>query len=623
MKKKYVAVLLGMALCGASMNTYSIDIKAESAENQEAENKETEIEKTEGTDAVEEEAQEKIYGEVVSVSEESVTVKTGTMAKREPGENGEEKPEESQEKPEEQTISFTEETVFSKKSMGEPGGDAPQKPEEAPDKEVKDTEEADPEETITWEDISEGDTVKITLAEDGTAAEITLITMGMGKPGDGQSQEPEEYAAVTEYTEDTQTEGESYLSSGTDENAVHVLEDAKVVMKDAQIERSSEESTGGDTSSFYGVGAALLASEGEAYVSNSTITTDAAGGTGLFAYGEGVVYAADTDITTEQDTSGGIHAAGGGTLYAWNLNVETKGESSAAIRSDRGGGTMVINGGNYTSKGTGSPAVYCTADIFVNNAELTADGSEAVCIEGLNSLHLYDSELSGNMSDDSRNDCTWNVILYQSMSGDSEVGNSTFEMNGGTLTGKNGGMFYTTNTESTITLSDVDITYPEECDYFLKCTGNDNERGWGTSGANGADCLFTAVSQDMMGDILWDSISRLDFYLTQESTLEGAIVMDETCAGTGGEGTAKIFISEDSQWTVTGDSTAGELYCAGTITDTEGKTVTIKGTDGTVYEEGDGEYTITVDYYEDTTDLSGASQTTQWSSAEVEKPTEL
>lgn len=101
MKKKYVAVLLGMALCGTSMNTYSVDIKAESEENQEAEIEATEIEETEGTDAAEEEAQEKIYGEVVSVSEESVTVKTGTMAKREPGENGEEKPEESQEKPEE------------------------------------------------------------------------------------------------------------------------------------------------------------------------------------------------------------------------------------------------------------------------------------------------------------------------------------------------------------------------------------------------------------------------------------------------------------------------------------------------------------------------------------------
>lgn len=91
---------------------------------------------------------------------------------------------------------------------------------------------------------------------------------------------------------------------------------------------------------------------------------------------------------------------------------------------------MVVDGGSYTSNGTGSPAVYSTADIAVNNADLTANGSEAVCIEGLNSLHLFDTDLTGNMSDDEQNDCTWNVILYQSMSGDSEVGNSTFEMDG-------------------------------------------------------------------------------------------------------------------------------------------------------------------------------------------------
>ena len=82
--------------------------------------------------------------------------------------------------------------------------------------------------------------------------------------------------------------------------------------------------------------------------------------------------------------------------------MTTNGESSAAIRSDRGGGTMVIDGGTYTSNGIGSPAVYCTADIAVNQAELTANGSEAVCIEGLNSLHLYDCNLTGNMSDDDR-----------------------------------------------------------------------------------------------------------------------------------------------------------------------------------------------------------------------------
>ena len=69
---------------------------------------------------------------------------------------------------------------------------------------------------------------------------------------------------------------------------------------------------------------------------------------------------------------------------------------------------MVVDGGTYTSNGVGSPAIYSTADIAVNNAVLTANGSEAICIEGLNSIHLFDSDLTGNMSDLEQNDCTWN-----------------------------------------------------------------------------------------------------------------------------------------------------------------------------------------------------------------------
>ena len=62
--------------------------------------------------------------------------------------------------------------------------------------------------------------------------------------------------------------------------------------------------------------------------------------------------------------------AGGGTLYGWDLDVETNGESSAAIRSDRGGGTMVVDGGTYVSNGVGSPAIYSTADIAVTTQRL-------------------------------------------------------------------------------------------------------------------------------------------------------------------------------------------------------------------------------------------------------------
>ena len=549
---------------------------------------------------------------------------------------------------EEQEITVTDSTVITKQTMGggqgAPGGEALEKPDgESSDSDNTDSEAPEkPEgeapdgqgapdgagqtEEITLDDIKEGDVVAITLDDDGNAATITVQSMdmggGQGGPG-GQASGVDSYDTVNEYSSDETVSDTSLESTGTDENAALISNGAEVTFSNDAISRTSSDSQGGDNSSFYGVGAAVLATDGTAYVKDSTVTTDSKGGAGLFAYGDGTVYVADTDITTQQDTSGGIHAAGGGKLYAWDLNVETNGESSAAIRSDRGGGTMVVDGGTYTSNGVGSPAVYCTADIAVNNAELTANGSEAVCIEGLNSLRLYNSNLTGNMSDDDQNDTTWTVILYQSMSGDSEVGNSTFQMDGGTITSKNGGLFYTTNTECTITLKDVDITYNDDNEFFLQCTGNNNQRGWGQSGANGSDCNFTADSQDMKGNVIWDSISDLDFYMINGSTLEGAFVNDESNAGNGGDGYCNVVIDKDSTWTVTGDSTITSLSNAGTITDADGKTVSIVGTDGTTYVEGDSDYTITVGSYQDSADTSASTTVDDWSNYEVERPESL
>lgn len=527
---------------------------------------------------------------------------------------------------EEQEITVTDSTIITKQTMdggqGAPDGNAPEKPDgEAPDESG-----AGLSEEITLDDIKEGDIVSITLDDDGNAATITVQSMeiggGQGGPG-GQDSGVDSYAAANEYSSDETVSDTSLESTETNENAALVSNGAEVTFNNDAISRTSSDSQGGDNSSFYGVGAAVLATDGTAYVKDSTITTDSKGGAGLFAYGDGTVYAADTDISTQQDTSGGIHAAGGGKLYAWDLSVETNGESSAAIRSDRGGGTMVVDDGTYTSNGVESPAVYCTADIAVNNAELTANGSEAVCIEGLNSLRLYNSNLTGNMSDDDQNDTTWTVILYQSMSGDSEVGNSTFQMDGGTITSKNGGLFYTTNTECTIALKDVDITYNDDSEFFLQCTGNNNQRGWGQSGSNGSDCNFTADSQDMKGNVIWDSISDLDFYMTNGSTLEGAFVNDETYAGNGGDGYCNVVIDKDSTWTVTGDSKITSLSNAGTITDADGKTVSVVGTDGTTYVEGDSDYTITVDSYQDSADTSASTSIDDWSNYEVERPESL
>ena len=487
--------------------------------------------------------------------------------------------------------------------------------------------EAPGQEDLDISSLQVGDNISITFDDDGTVTSIEILG-GSGAPGGDMgggetSAEDISYTAVQDITSDTTLSDQTVDSTGTDENAVLTENGATSTLSGLTINRTSDDSTGGNNASFYGVGASVLTTDGSTYLKNSTITSDADGGAVVFSYGDGVTYVSDTTISTEKGTSGGLHVAGGGALYAYDATVTTQGESSAALRSDRGGGTMVIDGGSYTTNGTGSPAIYSTADISVHDATLTANNSEAVCIEGANTIRLFDCSLTGNMQDSDQNDCTWNVILYQSMSGDSEEGNSTFEMTGGSLTAGNGGMFYTTNTESTFVLDDVDITYADENDYFLKVTGNSNERGWGESGANGADCSFTAISQEMQGDLIWDSISTLDFYMTEGSTLTGAVTDDETNAGEGGDGSCSMYIDSSSTWIVTGDSTVTNLYNAGTITDADGNTVTIKGTDGTVYVEGTGNVTVTVSSYSADVDLSGASSADSWSSYEVAKPEQM
>lgn len=452
---------------------------------------------------------------------------------------------------------------------------------------------------IIWEDFAEGDMIFVETDDDNHALTVTKsrgMREGGGEKGPGGdiASAPSSYTAVTTYSEDAEVKDETYASEGTDENAILVDSGAIVSLSNVTVNRDSDDSTGGDSSSFYGIGAAILTIDGTASIDGATIETNAAGGAGVFAYDQGVVNISDSTITTTQDTAGGIHAAGGGTLNASNLIVTTGGESSAAIRSDRGGGTMNVEGGTYTSNGTGSPAVYCTADITVKDAELAAANSEAICIEGLNSLTLENCNLTGNIPDNEQNDCNWNVILYQSMSGDSEIGNSTFNMTGGSITAENGGMFYTTNTESTFNLSDVELNYSDTNDFLLKCTGNSNQRGWGTEGENGADCTFETTDQEMEGNVIWDSISDLQMTLGEGSTWTGAMVQDESNAGEGGDGTSKLTVKSGATWVVTGDSNLTSLTNDGTIVDMDGNTVSVVGIDGTVYVKGNSSYTITV-----------------------------
>lgn len=409
-----------------------------------------------------------------------------------------------------------------------------------------------------------------------------------GKPGEsggfgGSGEVTQGTAANTIDTDGTYTD-ETYTSTGDDENALRV-DGATVTLDGITIDKSAGETSNTENGDFYGVNAALLATDGaNVTITNATVTSSAQNGNGVFSYGEGtVVTISDSTITTTADNSGGIQTTGGGTTNATNLTVETSGNSSAAIRSDRGGGTVNVDGGTYTSNGYNSPAVYSTADITVKNAELTANNSEALVIEGENSITLENCDVTGNMSDTkgtSSDENVHNVMIYQSMSGDAEVGTSSFSMTGGSLTSKNGDLFYITNTNCVLTLSDVEIVNEESDGYLLLVSGNSASHGWGTAGSNGAQVTFTAEDQNLDGDIAVDTISTLDLTLSGSSTFNGTInIIDNEDGGTAVSDNAVVTIESGSTWNLTGDCTITSLTNNGTI-NFNGYTITLA--DGTV-----------------------------------------
>jgi hypothetical protein len=345
--------------------------------------------------------------------------------------------------------------------------------------------------------------------------------------------------------------GGTYTSINADENAIRAEGNITASLDGVTVEKTDGAASSSDASSFYGLNAAILALDNVTLnITGSTVTATAEGANGVFAYDGATINISDTVINVSGGNAGGIEISGGGTMVANSLTVNAT--VKAAIRSDRGGGNMTVDGGTYTTSGSsGAPAIYSTANITVSNATLTANDSEAVVVEGLNSVTLNNCDVTGNMSGtygESSGENIHNVMLYQSMSGDAEVGTSSFTMTGGTLVSNNGDMFYVTNTDSIITLSDVDLTLADGT-YLLLVSGNDGERGWGTAGSNGGDAKFNISEQVISGDIQVDSISALEMNISNSSSFTGSINSDGTEASS-----LSVTIDSTSTWTLTTDS---------------------------------------------------------------------
>ena len=444
--------------------------------------------------------------------------------------------------------------------------------------------------TLTYSDdlgdtisgLSVDDVVTI-VVEDGniTSVEKTDISDGAPNVNGGGNNGGTVDQGTSANTVDSNVDGETYTSTGDSENALRV-DGSTVTLNNITVNKESGSVDSPESGDFYGINAALLATNGaNVTIKNATINSSAQCGNGVFSYGSGtVVNISDSTITTTADNSGGIQTTGGGTTNASNLTINTSGDSSAAIRSDRGGGTVNVSGGTYTSNGYNSPAVYSTADITVSDATLTANNSEALVIEGQNTIDLTDCDVYGNMLDDkgaSSSENVHSVMVYQSMSGDAEVGEATFNMTNGTLTSNNGDVIFVTNTDATITLTNVTIVNNETDGYLLRVVGNGR---WGNVGSNGGNLVFTCSNQTLTGDILVDNISTLKMTLTDNSTYTGSINITENANATSTvDNNVAVTVEAGSTWTLTGNCTISTLTNNGTI-NFNGYTITLA--DGTV-----------------------------------------
>lgn len=334
----------------------------------------------------------------------------------------------------------------------------------------------------------------------------------------------------------------------------------------------------GDEADFYGENSAVFATEkGNLTIKDSLIETNGTHANAVFSYGEGtVVTIADSVIETSGNCSGGLMTTGGGTMNAENLTINTSGNSSAAIRSDRGGGTVTVKKGYYKTTGTGSPVIYSTADITVNDAYLESAASQGVVVEGKNSVTLNNAALiaDNNTKNGDKSDYYQAVMIYQSMSGDAAEGTSSFTSSGSSITNKNGDVFFVNNTATDITLNDTSITNEDTDGYFLRAEA----AGWGNEGSNGGKVNLNASKQVIEGNIIVDDVSVLNMYLKDSSSYTGAINPE------GQSGDVYVEIEDGSTWTLTGDS-----YVSG-LTVSEGSAISLNGhklyIDGKEYAEG-------------------------------------
>lgn len=172
-----------------------------------------------------------------------------------------------------------------------------------------------------------------------------------------------------------------------------------------------------DYSGSYSV-SLTVGEDSTAVIDGTDITVSSSRSNGVFATDSGTALVNDTSIETMADNSRGLDATYGGTILANKITADTQGGHSAIVATDRGGGSISLADATLSTAGSGSPLLYSTGDIQVNNVSGTSSGSQIAGMEGLNTILIKDSTLESTVTGKTASDPIANgIIIYQSTSG--------------------------------------------------------------------------------------------------------------------------------------------------------------------------------------------------------------
>lgn len=348
--------------------------------------------------------------------------------------------------------------------------------------------------------------------------------------------------SYTQSSGTTTVSSQTYTSTSSDVNAVKVS-GGTLTMTDCSINKTGGDTESSDSSSFYGINAAILASgTGIVNMSGGTITTSAIGANGIVAYA-GTVNVSDVTINCSKNLSRGIHATGGGTITASNLTITTAGSNSSVIALDKGGGTVSVTGGTYTTTGTDCAVLYSTGSLSVNSITGSSSQGEIGVIEGSNYINITKSTITSGSS-------SRGMMVLNSGSGDGGSGSDGYiTVNGGTLKTTNSSAPFievVTAVTGTVTLDSVTTSIASgilmEVDYNTR---------WSTYGATGVLTL-AGSGYTYSGDIVADKYSTAQVTVNSDVTWSGAYNNANT-------GKSSSLVINGGVWNLTGNSYIGTI----------------------------------------------------------------